>query len=344
MKSLKQFLIVLAAMMYILGMMAAPAVAADFNIAGKTLLAQNQIFPLANPSEYGNLPAASSGQSAEYQFQELVWGLIQNVRYIIGAIAIVMIVFSGFKMVTGYGNEEVYQKQRNTILYGIIGLVVVAMSGELARIFAVSCPEYTDPTLQTYQCTQGGFLKDPNSIIRTSVIFNQQTKIIITFIKYFIGSVAVFMIVRNGFRMMTMGNDESKIALDKKNLIYSVVGLILIIVADTLVNNVFYKIDTSKYPSTGGAAPGIDAAQGVKEIVGFTNMAVSIVAPLAVLSLVAGGIMYMTAMGDDAKMGKAKKIITASIMGIVIVYAAFAIVSTFIAGRFEGTVNPSVGT
>jgi len=52
----------------------------------------------------------------------------------------------------------------------------------------------------------------------------------------------------------------------------------------------------------------------------------------------------MTAMGDDAKMGKAKKIITASIMGIVIVYAAFAIVSTFIAGRFEGTVNPSVGT
>jgi hypothetical protein len=267
----------------------------------------------------------------------MVWGMIQNVRYVLGAIAIAMIVFAAFRMVTGYGNEEVYAKSRNTILYAVIGLAVVGLSGELARIFAVSCPEFTDPTLQSYQCTQGGFLKDPNAIIRTSVIFNQRTKLIITFIKYFIGGVTVVMIVRNGMRMITMGQEESKMAQDKKNLIYSIVGLLLIIVSDTFVNQIFYKVDLSKYPSTGGAAPGVDAAQGVKEVVGFTNFVVAFVAPLAILSLVGGGVMYMTAAGDETKMNKAKKLIFATLIGLVIIYGAFAIVSTFISGQFGGT-------
>jgi hypothetical protein len=238
-------------------------------------------------------------------------------------------------MVTAYGNEEVYAKQRNTILYAIMGLAIVGLSGELARIFAVSCPDYTDPNLQNYACTQGSsFLKDPNAIVRTSVIFNQRTKLIITFVKYFIGAVAIFEIISNGSKMVTMGSDEAKIGKIKKNLYYSIFGLLLIIVADTVINQVFYNIDLTKYPSTGGAQPGVNAAKGVQEIVGFTNLVVSIVGPLAILVLIAGGIMYMTAAGDESKMGKAKKLIFGALLGIIIIYGAFAIVSTFISGSF----------
>jgi hypothetical protein len=245
-------------------------------------------------------------------------------------------------MVTAYGNEEVYTKQRSTILYAIIGLAVVGLGGELARIFAVTCPEFTDPNLQNYTCTQGSsFLQDPNSIVRTSVIFNQRTKLIITFIKYFIGAVAIFEIISSGSKMITMGSDDAKIGKIKKNLTYAIVGLLLIIVSDTLINQVFYNIDLSRYPTTGGAQPGVNAAKGVQEIVGFTNLVVSFVGPIAVLVLIAGGVLYMTAAGDDAKMGKAKKLIFAALIGIIIIYGAFAIVSTFISGSFG---NPAAGT
>ena len=66
------------------------------------------------------------------------------------------------------------------------------------------------------------------------------------------------MIIRNGFRMVAMGESEEAMTKDKRNLIYSAVGLGLIIVADTLINNVFYKLDLTRYPTTGGAAPAID--------------------------------------------------------------------------------------
>jgi hypothetical protein len=221
------------------------------------------------------------------------------------------------------------------------------MAGEISRIFTVGC----NAGDTSVQCLPGGFLANPNAIIRANTMFNQRTQIIITFIKYFIGAVAVIMIVRNGSRMITMGSNPEKLELDKKNLIYSIMGLILIVIADNVISNVFYKIDLTRYPSVGGAQPGINAAAGVSELVGITNMIVTIVAPLAILSLIGGAIYYMTAAGKDEQMNKAKKIMTASIIGIIIIFGAFAIVSTFISGSFgnpapaatEGTtVNPDL--
>lgn len=294
------------------------------------------LFPLPGSTVYGNLPAPTAG-TAQAQFAELVYSIILNIRYIIGTIAIVMILYSGFRMVTGWGNEEVYSKQHTNILYAIIGLAAVGLAGEVVKIFSVGCPEFTPPGQTQIPCTAGGFLQNPNAILRTSTLFNQTTKMIITFIKYFIGSIAVLMIVRNGLRMVTMGSAEDKMAIDKKNLIYSALGLILIILADTAVNQVFYKLDYSQYPGTGGVRPALDANRAIMEIVGFTNYVVAIVGPIAVLALVGGGVMYMTSAGQEERMATAKRLIISALIGIIIMYGAFAIVSTFIAGNFQAT-------
>lgn len=335
-KTLRQFAVVMGLMSYFLMAVAVPVGVVRAEEPGKKPAApQESLFPLPGAAVYGNgIPAPVKG-SAEDQFAELVWGIINNVRYVIGAVAIGMIVCAGFRMVTGFGNDEVYGKQRLTILYGIIGLAIVGMAGEFARIFAVGCTNYVPVGQSKIGCTPGGFLKDPNSLVRTATIFSQRTQMIITFIKYFIGSITILMIVRNALRMVTMGSAEDKVALDKKNLIYSAIGLILIVVSDNAISNVLYKLDISKYPTSGGVKAGLNPGRGITEIVGFTNFIVSIVGPLAVLVLLAGGIMYITAAGNDDRMGTAKRMMVSALIGIIIIYGAFAIVSTFIAGSFN---------
>jgi cytochrome bd-type quinol oxidase subunit 2 len=286
-----------------------------------------QLFPLPDSEAYGNVPAPSADASAQVQFAELVDGIIQAVRYIIGAVAILFIVYSGFRMVTGWGKEEVYQKARTSMLYAVIGLAAVGLAGEMRDIFSLGTPGKT-------------FLQDPNQILRSTILFNQGTQIIITFIKYFIGGVAVLFIVRSGLRLITMGGAEDKIALDKKNLLYATIGLIMIIIADTAVNQVFYKVDLTRYPGAGGAEPAIDPVQGIKEIIGFTNFMVALVGPIAVLALLAGGVMYLTAAGEEEKMNKAKKLITMALIGIIIIYGAFSIVSTIVMGNFAANPPP----
>lgn len=60
--------------------------------------------------------------------KSLVAKIIDNVRFIIGAIAIVIIVISGIKLITAGGNEEEFTKQQSTLIYSIVGLFLVVLA------------------------------------------------------------------------------------------------------------------------------------------------------------------------------------------------------------------------
>ncbi len=335
-KTLIQFFTVIALMMTVLTINASLVLA---QTQGGTTQKGSGYFELPSVDKYGNVPEPPQAD-AQTQFASLTWTVVQNVRFIIGAVAILMIVIAGVRMVIGWGNEETYSTQRKNIFYGVVGLAVVGLSGELANTFQVACPPPVAGQ-PTQACVVGGFLKNPNAIIRTSYLFDQTTQIIIIFIKYFVGGATLLMIGRNILRFVAMGDSEEKMELDKKNLAYDILGLIFIIFADTLINKVVYVIDKTKYPGTGGANPAINVSNGVQEIVGFTNFIITLVGPLTVTVLFIGGIMYLTAGSDGDKQTKAKRIITVAIVGLIIIYGAFAIVNTIIAGNFP---NPKADT
>lgn len=316
-----------------------------FFCANQAVMAASSI-PLPDVGNYnGMVQDPGTVSSFDSGVASLVVGFVLNIRYLLLAIAIAMIVFAGFRMVTAQGNEEAWKSAKSTLVYSIVGLALVGLSGEIVRIFAVGkCAELGMlPSSNFAGCTEGGFLANPQAIIQRTTIFNKDVQYIITFIKYLIGSLAVVMIMRNAARMVTNAAGD-ELAKDKKNLVATVIGLLMIIIADPIINNVFFSVDKSRYPSTGGAVVGINYAQGVAEVVGFTNFLVTILTPIAVLVIVAGGVMYMTSGGAPDRQQKAKRMITAALVALIVIYGAFAIVSTFINGQFDAnapTVNPA---
>lgn len=54
--------------------------------------------------------------------------LINIMSAIVGVVAVAMIIVGGFRYVTSGGNDTSVTSAKNTILYAIIGLVIVAMS------------------------------------------------------------------------------------------------------------------------------------------------------------------------------------------------------------------------
>jgi hypothetical protein len=65
-----------------------------------------------------------------------------------------------------------------------------------------------------------------------------------------------------------------------------------------------------------------------KRIVDF--LAKDILFPLAVLMIIIGGVMFLTAAGNPERIGTAKKILTSTVMGLVIIFLAWLIVDTII--------------
>lgn len=263
-------------------------------------------------------------------------GAVLNVRYIIIAVVIVLLMYAGFGLITSQGNEEKWTNAKRMVIFSIVGLALIGLAGEVVRIFASgNCAELGMlPSGNTTGCVEGGFLKNPQAILQRSTLFNQTVKYLITFIKYLIGSIAVVVLMRTAFRMATNQANE-ELDKDKKNIVATIIGLILIVMADPIINKVFFTVDQSKYPTIGGVEVAINYAQGIKEVIGITNFLVSIFTPIAILVIVAGGVMYITSAGNTETQEKAKRMITLSIIAFIIIYGAFAIVSTFVNGSFS---------
>ncbi len=62
----------------------------------------------------------------------IITNLINALLFIAGAIGVLMLILGGLKFVTSQGNEKSITSAKNTILYAIIGLVVVILSYGIA--------------------------------------------------------------------------------------------------------------------------------------------------------------------------------------------------------------------
>jgi uncharacterized membrane protein len=78
-------------------------------------------------------PAADGGNGSESQINKIVKTVIDIFSMIVGVVAVIMIIIGGFKYITSMGDSTSTASAKNTILYAVIGLVIVAMSQVIVR-------------------------------------------------------------------------------------------------------------------------------------------------------------------------------------------------------------------
>lgn len=279
-------------------------------------LASNASLPFTT-KEYVNVqrPPDKPGQEI---LTDLVLGALSYVKLIVGVIGILFITILGLKLVMADGEEEKVTTAKKGLVYVIIAFVLVSMSQDLARIF-----DMRSKTL----------LSSPQDILERVRLFDRQIEILMTFIKYTLGAFATLMVVKSSLSLITAGGNEEETTKEKVAILYSGGGLLLIYVGQIFIEKVFYKVDKQVYSGISGVHPGVDAKEGVTQIIGITSMIVKIIGPIAVLMIIAGAIMYATAGSDEERTSQAKRLVIAAVMGIILIYGAFAIVSTVIASQ-----------
>ena len=72
----------------------------------------------------GNLCSEDSG----FTLNEIVSTVISTIIYIIGIVAVIMIIIGGIHYATSQGDAAKVKKGKDTILYGIIGLVIAILA------------------------------------------------------------------------------------------------------------------------------------------------------------------------------------------------------------------------
>ncbi|MDQ3158536.1 MAG: pilin [bacterium] len=74
-----------------------------------------------------------TGDEAEGQVNSIIEDVINFFSLIVGVVSVIMIIIGGFKYITSGGESAGTQGAKNTILFAIVGLVVVALAQIIVR-------------------------------------------------------------------------------------------------------------------------------------------------------------------------------------------------------------------
>lgn len=79
----------------------------------------------------GGADKAGEGQGLagkDTSLQDVIKTIVNIILYVVGIIAVIMMIFGGFQYITSSGDTAKVTKAKNTILYGIVGLVIAILA------------------------------------------------------------------------------------------------------------------------------------------------------------------------------------------------------------------------
>lgn len=245
---------------------------------------------------------ATEGKTGE----ELAIGFIQNairiVRFIVGGVALIMGILYGMMLVFARGKEEVITKQKTNFLYVFMGFIILIISENVAGIF--NPEKATTDKLIDFEAA------------------HDQLRDIVDYIKWLLGSVIVLFMVISSIRMITAGGEEEMITKQKRNLTWNVIGMMVILLASGIVNAIYVVNESTGEVSAGGP----NAA--VTEVTSIIRLILVFLGPIAIAFTIYAGFTYLTSFGNDEANQKAKRMIIGGITGVIIIFAAYALVNT----------------
>lgn len=235
-------------------------------------------------------------------------------RFVVSGVASIIIIIAAIKLVSTSTEEEA-GKAKDTLLMGIIGLLIIQLADPIVK--------------KMFFGVQGEAFED----IATAQLFAEDTveyvRGITGFVELFVGSVSVFMIVTRGLLLITSAGEEEEIGKAKTHIIYGVVGLVVVILAEVIVRGFIF-------PEAGEKLTNI--AAGKKIIVQITNYLAGFIAIFSFVGLFYAGYRYVVSGGNEEVNETVKKTFFGSLIALLLAMGSFAFVNTFITfDNTEGT-------
>lgn len=77
--------------------------------------------------------SCQGGDDATAKFNQIIKVVINLLSVIVGIVAVIMIIVGGLRYITSGGSDTSVTSAKNTILYAVIGLIIVALAQVLVR-------------------------------------------------------------------------------------------------------------------------------------------------------------------------------------------------------------------
>lgn len=224
--------------------------------------------------------------------------IITIVNIIIGAVALIWLFVLGIKFIFSQGKEDEMAKYKEQFGWIVAGLTMISAAEFIG--FSVF-----DPTQNLAE-----------NEVMTNNFYTKLMQIKLYF-QYFVGGLMLINGIRSGYNLITIsdGGEDESIQKEKTFITSLLFGTVIILLSEVLVTGVFFINEET-----------VSAAQGIYEISGLINFAISFSAGIATFMMVLASLYYVTSLGDEDRAGRAKKIIISCVVALIILFSAYTFV------------------
>lgn len=277
--------------------------------------AQNLQAPLEEIEKATQLPTyeyephdQSAVEPGAAEITSAVYFALDFMKYLIGGIGVVMIIYTGVRLILARKKiDEVWPKQKEHLIMIATGFVLIMIADfAVKNVFFGYEGEVFETEATAQEAAEAG---------------TEEIRGLYNIAMMGAGVIAILMLIVAGFRLLVSGGNEEVQTKVKKQVMWLVIGLFVIGVAEFVVQDFLF-------PAKGEVIP--EAQQGRKLIVDFTNFASGFVVIVSIVSSIYGGYLYVIATGNEENTAKAKKVLIGAIIGMIIAVGAFAAVNTLI--------------
>jgi hypothetical protein len=132
--------------------------------------------------------------------------------------------------------------------------------------------------------------------------------------------IAVIFVLYGGFLFITGGGNSSQVEKARKSILNALIGLVISMGAIAMTNLIFDVVGSASKNELG--VPELTPEQLLQN---GLNLFYYITGIVAVLVIIISGINYTTSLGDSGRVTRAKNMIFYAVIGLAVVFAAYAI-------------------
>lgn len=206
-------------------------------------------------------------------------------------ISAIAVFYYAVRMIVKAHNEQVYGEAVNSFVHVLVGFAVISLAGTFATAFFLSI-------------NPGAFGSALVDVIHYIIRASE--------------GIFVLMVTIAGFRMMSTEGDEGEFHKWRKVLTNSIIGVMIMIIADLSNSLVVASLFAGGTPTT-----------IAEEILGLIIFILTVLGFVCVVALIVAGILLIVSV-DEAFRDRAKRIIIGTLISLAFLIAVYSLLNTFV--------------
>jgi type IV secretory pathway VirB2 component (pilin) len=166
---------------------------------------------LAASIEFGNPIKANN-------LGDVLLNIMNYLKKIAGSIALIFIIIGGIMYIVSAGDKERMERAKNTLIYVLVGFAIVVASSTF---------------VSEIQNVLGGAVTSTSGPTLAQIALN-----VVKLLLSIVGSLAIISIIVGAIWMFSAAGDKERYELGKKTVIYSIIGVTIVLSAIIILNQI----------------------------------------------------------------------------------------------------------